>query len=264
MVSYPLLFNIEEIDRLTAQSSNLSDDILPLLGKQARNCLEIGCGPGSNVPILSKYNSNINYVGVDVSETAIQHAISMYGSQNAEFQIHDGGNLPFSKSTFDLVVIRLVLWGAANRELILKEAHRVLKPNGIIYCFEPDDQFLINYPPKQNFERLVCDWQKKVMAKGCDPFLGRKLHKYLTDVGFQVLSNQVKLSTYDSCNSNDYCTALTNLSRIFLSNGPSFFGFTSESNEWLDAKHEVESIIQGAVLTEGYFILIGKKIGDQP
>lgn len=263
MVSYPILFNIEEIERLTAQSSNLSDDILPLLGKQAQNCLEIGCGVGSNVPILMKHNSNINYHGVDISSTAIEHAISKYGSENIKFQNSEGSGLPFTDNAFDLVVIRLVLWGAANRESILREAHRVLRPNGVIYCFEPDDQFLISYPSKQYFERLISVWQKKVMATGCDPFVGRKLHKNLADVGFEILSNQVKLSTYDSGKPEEYLTALANLGRIFLSNGPSFFEISNESSEWQNAQFEIETLIQGSVLTEGYFILIGKKTGVQ-
>ncbi len=263
MISYPILFNTNEIDRLTAQSSNLSDDILPLMGKQAQNCLEIGCGVGSNVPIISKYNFGINYFGIDISDIAIQHANSKYGSENVKFQIHEGSQLPFTSNYFDLVVIRLVLWGAANREDILREAYRVLKPNGIIYCFEPDDQFLINYPPKQHLEQLITDWQKKVVSKGCDPFVGRKLHKYLTEVGFEILSNQVKLSTYDSSKPKDFNKALANLGRIFLANGPEFFNLRSDSTEWCSAQIEIESLIQGSVLTEGYFILIAKKIGEK-
>lgn len=259
MVSYPILFNLEEIDRLTSQSLNLSDDILPLLGKQAQNCLEIGCGVGSNVPALCKYNSSIKYIGVDISETAVQHATQKYGTENVKFQIQEGSALPFSENKFDLVVIRLVLWGAANREAILRESHRVLKPNGVIYCFEPDDKFLINFPLKISFDHLIGEWQRRVIAKGCDPFIGRKLHNYLSNAGFEIVSNQVKLSTYDSSNPEAYLAALGNLSRIFLSNGPSFFGLECESVEWNNAKIEIELLVPGSVLTEGYFLLIAKK-----
>lgn len=261
MASYPLQFNIEELDRLTTQSLSLSDDILPLLGKQSEFCLEIGCGAGSNVPVLCKYNNNINYLGIDISSEAIEHANSKYSSENIVFKIHEGSKIPKNDNSFDLVVIRLVLWGASNREEILKEAYRVLKPNGIIYCFEPDDQFLINYPPKMNFERLIKEWQSKVISAGCDPFIGRKLNSYLSTVGFKVLSNQVKLSTYNSINSSEFLNALKNLGRIFLSNGPSFFNLQNSSQEWINATYEIETCSNGSILTEGYFIIIGTKDG---
>jgi ubiquinone/menaquinone biosynthesis C-methylase UbiE len=263
MASYPLIFNLEEIDRLTAQSSNLADDILPLMGQQAKTCLEIGCGVGSNVPTVSKYNAALKYTGVDISETAINHAIKKYGSNNTEFRLQEGSSLKFPDNHFDLVFIRLVLWGTSNREQILKEAFRVLKPNGVIYCFEPDDKFLINHPPKENFEKLIGEWQKRVLEAGCDPFIGRKLQSYLLKTGFKIISNQVKLSVYDSINPKDFLTATKNLSRIFLSNGPTFFGLTEESKAWVDANLEIETVEEGATLTEGYFILIAKKNGGQ-
>ncbi len=58
-MAYPILFNMEETERLNAQSSNLSDEMLPLVSKQAHTCLEIGCGIGSNVPELRKFNENM-------------------------------------------------------------------------------------------------------------------------------------------------------------------------------------------------------------
>ncbi|MGZ3769565.1 MAG: class I SAM-dependent methyltransferase [Bdellovibrio sp.] len=259
MTSYPILFNLEEIERLTAQSSNLSDDILPLMGKQAKTCLEIGCGAGSNLPALCKYNTSLNYTGIDVSETAIQYAKSVYSSDKADFQIGDGSKLPFMNNQFELVVLRLVLWGASNRINILQEAHRVLKPNGMIYCFEPDDNFLGNYPPKKNFDHLVSEWQARVISDGCDPFIGRKLHDLLTKAGFETLSNKVKLSTYDSTNPKVYLKAIGNLWQIFSSKGPSFFDLEKESESWSAAQREAETCVSGAVLTEGYFSVIGKK-----
>lgn len=50
----------------------------------------------------------------------------------------DGSALPVRSQTIDFVCLRFVLQHTARRGTILAEAHRVLKPGGLIWVCESD------------------------------------------------------------------------------------------------------------------------------
>ena len=69
---------------------------------------------------------------------------------------------------------RLVLWASGEcASGILSEAYRVLKNDGIIYVFEPDDHLLLFLPPKPFIARLIELWDRQMLSNGLDPFIGR-------------------------------------------------------------------------------------------
>lgn len=86
------------------------------------NVLEIGCGSGE----LSKYLKN--YSGIDISE-------------KNPFIIGDAQNLPLEDNSFDLILL-LDLLEHTNDKLVMKEVHRVLKPNGHAIITVPTFMFL--------------------------------------------------------------------------------------------------------------------------
>lgn len=156
--SYPIHFNGHEQNRLKKQSKSLSDSQLVELSKNSQSCLEIGCGVGSNIDVITKGNKNITYHGIDCCRSSIEAAKKILSKSNISFSIETAEKLTF-KEEFDLVVIRLVLWGAPGRTTILTNAFNALKPGGKIYVYEPDDQYLLLYPDKPKFINYLSKWQ---------------------------------------------------------------------------------------------------------
>ena len=93
--------------------------------------LDLGCGNGRLLQIFE--GKNIEYFGIDSSEKLIKIAREKYPGDN--FQVADALNLPFPNNFFNKIYCIAVLHHIPSDELrmqFLKEAKRVLRPDGIL------------------------------------------------------------------------------------------------------------------------------------
>lgn len=101
------------------------------------SALDIGCGAGGNFEFLAQYCEKV--VGIDFSKTAVQICKERY--PNHESIEGDAAHLDeyFPPSSFDVVTVLSVIYHAAikNDLEVLKQIHRVLKPNGLLLISEP-------------------------------------------------------------------------------------------------------------------------------
>jgi methionine biosynthesis protein MetW len=112
------------------------------------SCLDLGCGDGGTSGIFLN-SHGYSYVGADISETAVQQAMS-HGLQAV--LIEDAGSLPFENESFDAVILFEVIEHLFDVEAVLKEIRRVLKPDGGLLLTTPN----------------ICYWRRRV-----DLLLGR-------------------------------------------------------------------------------------------
>jgi ubiquinone/menaquinone biosynthesis C-methylase UbiE len=90
--------------------------------------LDIGCGDGH-------YSSHIkNYVGVDMAWSSLT---KRWHTENKDRVQGTAQNLPFRDSVFDNVVISECLEHISDREVVLKEIHRISKIGGTIIVTVP-------------------------------------------------------------------------------------------------------------------------------
>ncbi|XP_069472049.1 putative methyltransferase DDB_G0268948 [Ambystoma mexicanum] len=90
---------------------------------------DVGCGSGQSTRGLAPYFQKV--VGVDVSEAQISEAKQNTLDANISYSISSADQLPFDDSSVDLVTsTTAVHW--FNLEKFLKEADRILKPNGCL------------------------------------------------------------------------------------------------------------------------------------
>jgi 2-polyprenyl-3-methyl-5-hydroxy-6-metoxy-1,4-benzoquinol methylase len=104
-----------------------------------KNVLDAGCGAGYGSNILAQYCSKVT--AIDISSEAIEWCKENYGSRrNLEFIQASLIKLPFKDSTFDCIVNLEVIEHVQKdiQEAFLKEARRVLKPNGILIISTPN------------------------------------------------------------------------------------------------------------------------------
>ncbi|MBC8164929.1 MAG: class I SAM-dependent methyltransferase [Bryobacteraceae bacterium] len=102
--------------------------------RRAWRALEIGCGPGRLMRPMSGCFGEIH--GVDVSDEMIRRAqANLGGIPHAHAHHTSGADLaPFADESFDFVYSYAVFQHIPSRDVVMqymREAHRVLKPNGI-------------------------------------------------------------------------------------------------------------------------------------
>jgi len=99
--------------------------------KEGDKVLDVGCGNGRCYTLIK--SKNVEYFGIDNSEKLINLARGKY--PKAKFQVADALNLPFQDSFFDKIYNIAVFHHIPSKELrlkFLKEAKRVLKPDGLL------------------------------------------------------------------------------------------------------------------------------------
>jgi arsenite methyltransferase len=116
--------------------------------------LELGCGPGFYACRLSQEYPQIHTTGVDLSRRLIARAQSRAASrslQNCRFEQGDAHALVDASNSIDAVVVSRLFLIVPNREAVLSEIYRVLKPGGRCFIAEPTSGFRTRIP-------LSCMW----------------------------------------------------------------------------------------------------------
>src|ERR1044071_2175485 len=98
--------------------------------------LDVGCGTGANLLMLSKYG---DAEGVDISEDALAFCRER-GLDKVKLGAAE--ELPYEDGTFDLVTAFDVVEHMDNDLAGLKEMRRVLRPGGRVLLFVPTFMFL--------------------------------------------------------------------------------------------------------------------------
>ena len=115
-------------------------DVSILLGdcnSKGFRILDFGTGVGNSVPHFRHYFPEADIACVDVSEKSLAIAYERF-AQYAEFHLFDGEALPFEDCSFDLVFAACVFHHIPHERhvALLREWHRVLKPEGTAVVFE--------------------------------------------------------------------------------------------------------------------------------
>lgn len=107
--------------------------------------LDVGCNRGSVEALFHATSpekaARTLVRGVDVSEQAIARAREL-GLPNCTFQSYEGRVLPCADASVDLVVMIEVLEHVIEKEALLREIHRVLRPGGRLYLTTPNPECL--------------------------------------------------------------------------------------------------------------------------
>ena len=116
---------------------------VPILADAARigpgaRVLDVGCGTGGFARAIAA-GSSARVTGLDSSARFVEFARSRPGS--VEWVVGDGEELPFADTSFDRVLLSLVLHQLARPGAAVAEAFRVLVPGGavLVRTIAPED-----------------------------------------------------------------------------------------------------------------------------
>jgi arsenite methyltransferase len=102
--------------------------------KNGAAVLDIGCGAGVDsiiAGIIAGPNGRV--VGIDIVPEMLERAesnLSLTNLQNINFKKVSGDDLPFADAEFDVVISNGVINLAPDKDALLSEVMRVLKPGG--------------------------------------------------------------------------------------------------------------------------------------
>jgi SAM-dependent methyltransferase len=138
--TYPILFRVEQshwwhIGRRRIIASFV-EDICRRVSDRRPRILDVGCGTGANLLLLSKYG---DAEGVDISEDALAFCRER-GLDRVRLGAAEA--LPYEDGTFDLVTALDVVEHLDDDLAGLTELRRVLQPGGRVLLFVPAFMFL--------------------------------------------------------------------------------------------------------------------------
>jgi ubiquinone/menaquinone biosynthesis C-methylase UbiE len=155
--------------------------------------LDLGCGPGTITRGFCQYVPDGKVVGIDFSDDVIYQAQSLISKSqypNLEFVV---GNLvprmPFDEESFDVIYTHQCLLHIPDAVRVVRQAHRVLKPGGILAMREADTAFW--HPNNPGVEAYT-----KALGEAISPGAqgwgaGRRLHVWAKEAGFDPAKMQV-------------------------------------------------------------------------
>lgn len=176
--------------RLNRVNNKITDHVYARLGLgPGMNVLEIGFGNGHLLPDLIRQANDLNYIGIDISQTMVDEARQFNAAQvacgQAAFQLASAEQIPSDAAEFDRVFAVNVIYFWANPLRPLKEIRRVLRPEGVSviaattpatsadtdyqrpeYGFHPrDDGELVQLHKQAGFTRVAVENYDEVVSR---------------------------------------------------------------------------------------------------
>lgn len=120
--------------------------------------LEVGCGVGATACYLAK-DVGCDVVGVDLRESMVarsnERAQREGVGDKVEFRTADARDLPFDDATFDVVIAESVATFIEDRQRVISEYARVVKPDGYVGL---NEEIWLKTPPAEVVAHVTGAW----------------------------------------------------------------------------------------------------------
>jgi len=110
--------------------------------KNGDSVVDIGCGRGFYVNLLSQLNLGLEIFGLDLNEKYLKVARESLNGKKVFLKKGNALKLPFKSNSFDKVIASEILEHLNDDKKAIAEIYRVLKPGGIALISVPNK----NYP----------------------------------------------------------------------------------------------------------------------
>lgn len=193
MAEYIHGYDPEEQQRLVDQAQYWCDRLLlkNLELEPDAKILDIGCGVGAVLGIISQKFPQLHFAGIDHQPRQIAYAQQYLDQLALDSDLREGDAyvLPWGENTFDFALTVWLLEHVPDTAGIVQEIWRVLKPGGKVCLTETDYQSLVIYPPHPDFDyfqQALCELFS--VADG-NPYVGRSMGAELERAGFSEVQN---------------------------------------------------------------------------
>ncbi|CAM5603230.1 2-methoxy-6-polyprenyl-1,4-benzoquinol methylase, mitochondrial [Streptomyces antimycoticus] len=104
------------------------------LPERAGDVLDLGCGTGSLALLAAERGHRVT--GVDRSPRMVELARAKLGGTGATVLVGDAAEPPVGEGSFDVVLVRHLLWMLPDRQAVLRRWVRLLRPGGRLVLIE--------------------------------------------------------------------------------------------------------------------------------
>ncbi|MBK8184984.1 MAG: methyltransferase domain-containing protein [Candidatus Competibacteraceae bacterium] len=187
-------FSKQEQDRLLKQGEFVEPYVYEKIDfSHCHRILEIGCGVGAQIAVLARRFPRLIIHGMDKEESQINRAKQVLkdyvDNKRVSLNLANAEALPFPDNYYDGACIFFVLEHVANPLALLKEAHRVLKPKGVLYCTEVFNSGFYIHPHCPAISDYWQAFNQYQIDLGGDPDIGIKLVNLGLQAGFKEITD---------------------------------------------------------------------------
>ncbi|HIW92497.1 MAG TPA: class I SAM-dependent methyltransferase [Candidatus Corynebacterium avicola] len=179
--------------------------VLPHLHRDSR-VLDVGCGPGSITvdlaALVAGFGGSASQVtGVENTEVPLTSARELAAARGvgATFQTGDAYALPFTDSSFDIVLAHQVLQHLDDPVAALREFARVCAPGGLVAVRDADYAGMHFHPETEGMRLWQSNYRQRARDNGGEPDGGRHLVRWALEAGFRPGQISVGTSTWTYC-----------------------------------------------------------------
>ncbi len=186
-------FSKKEQDRLYFQSQFLKDQVYRYVDfHSCKHIIEIGCGVGAQTEILLEKFPHAEITAVDASEKQLARAKERFKKHPQRGQVKfvqgNAKDLDFGDLTFDAAFICWLLEHVPEPGKVVKEAYRVLRVGGKIFCNEVLNNTFFVDPYSPAIQKVLFEFNDYQWTIAGDPFVGAKLGVFLDDAKFKNIA----------------------------------------------------------------------------
>ena len=147
--------------------------------------VEIGCGAGSISRRIAQHAGGSKVLGFDPSANYIEMAQKYSkGHKNLTFSATDGEHIPIEDAAADHVIFHTVLSHVVEPNLLIAEAHRLLRNGGkLVICDADFAKATLECFPDDPLSIASASFVRRHVT---DPHLIGKIKPLLSDVGFTI------------------------------------------------------------------------------
>jgi ubiquinone/menaquinone biosynthesis C-methylase UbiE len=188
MADYVHGYGTREQERLVEQAEHWRHRLIRdgTVLEPGTRLLEVGCGVGAVLAVLGQEYPDIRLFGVDIERKQLEFARGHLERAGVAATLQEGDALalPFADESFDHLWMMWLLEHIGDPPAALREARRVLVPNGAITAIEVDYGTCRAEPSTPAMEALFRAMVQGMAASGWSD-AGTRLPGWLHEAGFR-------------------------------------------------------------------------------
>jgi len=175
---------ISDVARMPSVIESFETQLSLMDLRPGHHVLDIGCGIGDRAADFAEIvGPDGRVVGTDLSNAMIDVSKKRHSDSGLplEFHVANAPDQPFPDASFDRIRTERVLLYITDIPEVLREFHRLLKPDGILVVADVDFDSMVIAHSNKTLTRKIIQYISDSFPSGT---IGRELFGHFSDIGF--------------------------------------------------------------------------------